>query len=166
MPIVSSLDTVVLAPETCPRSSPITPTRSHHVKPIAERLGANSIFKDLKRGEYFTILWCETPGRRKRRKLALHNGPVLIRAARFGLRRRRGVGRHQHNRSYTDFLIWKVRILQNGSNEVVEGRFRVRGDCGTILLMICVRSCPDLPRTRIRLALNSHSNSLPRYMIV
>jgi Reverse transcriptase (RNA-dependent DNA polymerase) len=28
--------------------------------------------------------------------------------------------------------------------------------------MICVRNCPRRPRTRIRLALNSHSKSLPR----
>ncbi len=130
MPIISSLDTVVLALEMCVRSSSATPTRSLHVKPIAERLGANSIIKDLKRVKDLTILWCKTPGRRKRRKLALHNGPVLIRAARFGLRRTRAVGRHQHNRSYTDFLIGRVRMLQNGGNEVVGGRFRVRGSFG------------------------------------
>ena len=94
VPIVSSLDTVMLTLEICARSSPATPTRSYHVKSIAERPGANSIFKDFKRVEDLTILWCKTPGRKERRKLALHNGPVLIRAARFGLRRKRGVRRH------------------------------------------------------------------------
>ena len=62
--------------------------------------------------------------------MALRNSPLLIRAARFGLRRKRGVGRHQHNRSYTYFLLEKVRALQNDGSEVVGGQFRALGNYG------------------------------------
>jgi hypothetical protein len=43
-------------------------------------------------------------------------------------------------------------MLQNGGNEVVGGDVSCQGELWTILLMICVRNCPQLPRTRIRLS--------------
>jgi hypothetical protein len=92
--IVLSLSTIVPTLEIYTRRALTAPTRSYYVKLIIERLSANFIFKDLKKVKDLIILWCKAPGRRKRRKVALYNSFMLIRVARFGLRRKRGVKRH------------------------------------------------------------------------
>jgi hypothetical protein len=94
MLIVLSLNIVVPTLKMYIRRTLTAPTRSYYVKPIIEQLSANFIFKNLKRVKDLIILWCKALGKRKKRKVALHNSPMLIRAARFGLRRKRGVRRH------------------------------------------------------------------------
>jgi hypothetical protein len=122
---------VVLALEAQSRLFFTPSTRSDNLKPITERLSANSVLKKLQRIKNFTSLW---GGRRQAggiraiarstMALCLLGHPSLACTA--------AAASEDINTTavYTDFLVRKKKWLQDGADEVIWLKIHIRWTVG------------------------------------